>query len=185
MLKVRFNIDYRTVWGQRLFICGSAKSLGSWNEAKAVPLVPTGGDQWSIAVEMDEAEGKAFDYKYYLFDERFGTTEWEFGDKRRQAVDPSLHGTVEVRDYWRPSINDQNLLNTSPFMQAFFKQKGKPKKNVVGGPGLSYRLQLRLPRVAEDYQVGVIGSHRVLGEWKEEKVVLLSLIHISEPTRPY
>ncbi|WP_339791626.1 4-alpha-glucanotransferase [uncultured Imperialibacter sp.] len=173
MMKVRFNIDYRTVWGQRLFICGSAKSLGSWNQAKAVPLVPTGGDQWSIAVEMDEAEGKSFDYKYYLLDERFGTTEWEFGDKRRQAVDPSLHGTVEVRDYWRPSINDQNLLNTSPFMQAFFKQKGKPKKNVVGGPGLSYRLQLRLPRVAEDYQVGVIGSHRVLGEWKEEKVVLM------------
>ncbi len=173
-MKIKFNIDYRTVWGQRLFICGSPKQLGFGKESDAVAMIPTVGEQWSVEVELSEQEASAFDYSYLVVDERSGVTEREYGGGRKLAIDAQLYQNVDIRDYWRPVGDEQNLLSTSPFMQSFFVQTSKKQSKKASQKGILYRLQLRLPRVGKDYQVGVIGSHKALGEWDETGVALMS-----------
>ena len=36
---IKFHIHYNTDWGQQLFVSGSDKLLGEWDESKASPMV--------------------------------------------------------------------------------------------------------------------------------------------------
>ena len=172
-MKIKFSIDYRTSWGQRLFVGGSINSLGSWQAEKAVPMVPSVGEQWTLEIEIADKEASLFEYKYLLLDENTGAVEWEHGDARKHETGAGKYKAIDFRDFWRTSWDEQNLLTTSPFMQAFFRQEPKEPTRSGQSRGLTYRMQLRLPRVGNDYQVGVVGSHKALGEWDEKNVALM------------
>ena len=173
-MKLSFSIDYRTVWGQRLFVCGSLPELGSWDESKAEPLIPTSGERWSFEVEVSDKKAASFEYKYFILDERYGSVEWEFGGNRVVAIDSAQFSEVHCRDFWRPNKAVQNALSTAPFINAFFKRENPESKNIkYSGNQAYYRFQIRAPRVGANYAVCVIGNHSKLGNWDEKKALIL------------
>lgn len=172
-MKIKLSIDYRTVWGQRLFVCGSVERLGKWEENKAAPMIPAGDGLWTLEVELEEVESASLEYKYFLLDENLNRIEWEFGDNRRLKTDPKRFVSVEVRDFWRSNWDEQNTLYTSPFLRAFFQPDGYQSKNSYKKDKNYLRLQLKVPRVGRGYRIGVLGNNKALGNWQEEKVILM------------
>jgi len=72
---VNFSVQYETKWGENLFVLGSHKKLGAWDEAKAIPMHYKEGGHWSC--EVDLQPGGIFFYKY-LVRSIFGTR-WQEG----------------------------------------------------------------------------------------------------------
>lgn len=169
-MKVKFSIDFRTVWGQRLFVCGSVEALGAWNQEKALPMVPSAGEQWLLEVELSTREAASFEYKYFLLDERSGTVEWE-GNPPRSVSGTKGFTSVDLRDFWHSKYDVQNPLYTSPFSEAIFKQKLSEKKPATQKTNANYRFRLRLPRSGSHHVPVLVGGHRSLGNWGRDGVV--------------
>lgn len=68
--------------GQVLGICGSHPSLGSWNPARYLRMVPCGECEWTLSVNVDNIH-EPLEYKYVVVDDRTGRlTQWEEGINR-------------------------------------------------------------------------------------------------------
>jgi len=171
-MKIKFVVDYRTQWGQHIYVTGSAQALGAGDYSKAVQMTPTSGEQWMV--EVDVRSENAFTYHYFLKDEESGSIFHEFGLDRNFAVGEEFT-SVHVRDYWRPHGALQNSLYTAPFTRAFFaRNQAEPQLIAYDAKSSYIRIQIRAPRVGKDYQVGIVGSIKELGSWDDSKVVLMS-----------
>lgn len=49
---VRFNIAYKTNFGQQLRLVGNTDSLGQWDIERSVPMQWTQGDIWTADVSL-------------------------------------------------------------------------------------------------------------------------------------
>ncbi len=173
-MKLKFSIDYRTVWGQRLFVCGSLPELGEWNEDNAVPMIPGAGEQWELEIDVEMTKVKSIDYKYFILDERYEIVTWEFGDNRNVEIDTKKFDSIHLRDFWRPVDDPLNNLYTAPFKNAFFNRNADKKKTTKYAASKSYvRFQIRAPRVGVGYKICVVGGHPNLGNWDEKKALVL------------
>ena len=108
-MKVSFQIDYRTSWGETIKVCGSLPGLGKWDEGKALELRPTSGERWEGYIEVDSVVGE-FDYKYLLSSE--GQSQWEDGHNRACDLRKSDLDRVYIRDYWRSQSDPANTMYT-------------------------------------------------------------------------
>ena len=52
-MRINFNIDYRTQWGESVYICGDIPQLGSGDESKAVKMELDGVGVWSLTVDVE------------------------------------------------------------------------------------------------------------------------------------
>ena len=55
-MKTSFKIDYQTLWGQVLFITGSAIEFGEWDPNHALPMKTHVSGEWEF--ECDFPSGK-------------------------------------------------------------------------------------------------------------------------------
>ncbi len=121
---LRFSLPYRTAWGQRLVVCGSEPSLGSWNLAQALPLLyNSDAGLWSQEISLPDEQPGTVEYKYILLDERDGTQQWEWGPNRTLSLplDPRP-ARIELLDYWRPPVQAEHELFTNAFTQVLFRR---------------------------------------------------------------
>ena len=51
-MKVTFNINFHTVWGQKLCVVGSIPELGSWEPALAKEMSYKGDGNWQLELEV-------------------------------------------------------------------------------------------------------------------------------------
>ncbi|MFY0600860.1 MAG: 4-alpha-glucanotransferase [Cyclobacteriaceae bacterium] len=167
-MKVKFVIEYKTQWGQALCITGSIKELGAGKHEKALQMNPVSDGLWETEIDIKESE---FNYHYFLKNDQSENLIHEFGDERKVAIDDHFK-IVFLKDYWRSLHSIENSLYTSPFKKSFFKRESEIKNNIKYNVNNHYiRLQIRAPRVGADYEVGVLGGVKSLGEWDEKKVI--------------
>ncbi|MDE6583014.1 MAG: hypothetical protein K2K47_10875, partial [Duncaniella sp.] len=76
-MKLTFNVDYRTNWGESLYLTGSPDVLGNGDEALAVPMTLHGEQSWKVEVDIP-ATVRRFDY-HYIFSHDDGTVRHEWG----------------------------------------------------------------------------------------------------------
>ena len=60
-MKIVFNVDYRTNWGESLFVVGAPARLGSWNTDAANPMKLEGYQRWTAEVDIP-ANTRDFEY---------------------------------------------------------------------------------------------------------------------------
>lgn len=71
---------------EQLAICGNRPSLGSWNEARYLPMEYMGMGEWMLAVDMDNIS-ESIEYKYVVIDRHTKRLkQWEEGCNRRANV---------------------------------------------------------------------------------------------------
>lgn len=63
-MKLLFRIGYNTAWGESLYLLGSVKELGEWNESKALKMTYEDGI-WSTEVDI-KRNVKSFEYCYII-----------------------------------------------------------------------------------------------------------------------
>jgi 4-alpha-glucanotransferase len=119
---LRFSLPYRTVFGQRLAVCGSHPDLGNWQPAAAVDLnYDEATTCWSLEIDLADAPGE-LTYKYVLRDDNTGAQQWEFGPNRHLAYDPTRATRLHLADYWRAPAQPENELLTAAFTKGLFRR---------------------------------------------------------------
>ena len=198
-MRIRFSLPYRTVYGQRLAVCGSHPELGNWQLAAAASMrYDEATGSWSHELTVADAAGE-LTYKYVLLDANTGGQHWEFGPNRTVAYDASRAQLLNLADYWRAPAQPENELLTAAFTKALFRRPtpaatpAPPAKKSTAGASQAAGaapddpqpavkapaagetvFRLVAPRVAPEHQLCVLGSDPALGAWDNTKGLVLS-----------
>lgn len=157
MATVIFSINYHTVWGEELFLCGSAPELGSLDEERAIPLIAD-GDNWSASVNIAHAA----DITYYYFIRKEGNTirrEWE--NNRKIHITKGEREFI-INDFWRDEPHHSYLYSTL-FTDAVFRHEAVPPPTKYSPQAVV--LHLICPFVANDQILLLSGACEELGGW--------------------
>lgn len=102
IVSTTFFVEKETVYGETLYIAGSASELGRWDVDRAVEMGAEGYTAqepvWSGVVRL--RAGMEVEYKY-LLKEVDGGLRWEEGGNRVFRVPRGCNGRAVVRDGWR------------------------------------------------------------------------------------
>ncbi|WP_310394510.1 4-alpha-glucanotransferase [Hymenobacter sp.] len=119
---LRFSLPYRTVFGQRLAVCGSHPDLGGWQLAGAALMqYDEATTCWSHELTVADAADE-LTYKYVLLDANTGGAQWEFGPNRAVAYAAARAQRLHLADYWRAPAQPENELLTAAFTKALFRR---------------------------------------------------------------
>ena len=81
-MKINFNINYHTTFGQSVYVLGSIPELGNWDISKALILSCEKYPQWSIELDIEHLN-TPIEYKFLIIsDSDKSVVCWESGENR-------------------------------------------------------------------------------------------------------
>jgi 4-alpha-glucanotransferase len=170
-MKVSFKIDYQTLWGQVLYVSGSATEFGKWDPKNALPMNTYVPGEWETQCSLPS--GLTLEYKYLIKDEN-GNLIWEGGKNRLLKTGEKGLNELRCRDFWRSPRESEAILFSSAFTKVLLrrssenlKEKDDPQYN------RTLRIQIHVPRVNPDCKIGILGNLPVLGNWMEDYTLLM------------
>ncbi|MFV0467532.1 MAG: 4-alpha-glucanotransferase [Dysgonomonas sp.] len=170
-MKIKLTIDFCAVWGQTVFVCGSAPETGKHDESEALEMECVSSSLWAVEFELKN-NPTSFEY-YYLIKENNSIVRREWGNRHLLNFQGKENFIVHDRWYERPH---QEFLYTSGFTDSFFFHEIKPRqteyyKNTV-------LLQVQCPYVKKGQTLVLSGSSDELGNWQSQKV--LKFIYVGD-----
>jgi hypothetical protein len=93
MVQITFSIQYATQYGEQVFIVGSNKTFGEWNEVHGKALNWSGDCWWTLQVELDASE-LPFEYKYVVSQRE--KRKKKIPKSPTEGTDPSSPEEVEI-----------------------------------------------------------------------------------------
>lgn len=173
-MKITFKINYRTRWGEALYICGDIQELGGGDEHAAIQLNYSGGDTWQFEIDSDEI-CRSFTYKYIV---KAPNQAWrhEWGEPHRFEYAPSLKA-VEINDSWQDRPSDEPFYS-SAFVDGMLSRpfRSQPLKAL---PGM-LNVRVQAPMIAPDEMLAIAGEGDVLGNWNVKQAVRMNDAHFPE-----
>ena len=169
-MKLSFYIDYRTHWGESLYITGDVPVMGDGDESKAVKMELKGEQTWVVTLDVEDSAMR-FDYRYLVRNENGGVIR-EWGPAHK-FVRPSSSrpGTIDIYDRWQDQPWDK------PFYSSAFVDcicdRVKRDEELLPSKGC-LRLSVSAPMVNPRHVVAVSGSSKGLGEWDVKKAVVMN-----------
>ena len=166
-MKLTLNIDYRTNWGESVYVTGDIPALGNGDYAKAPVLTVKGNSDWSITLDIPDSV-KEFTYHYFVRNEE-GAVKDEWGHYNKFHIGNAP--AAIVYDRWQ----DQ------PFDKPYYSSAitdcicGRAYRNspVVPCTG-AITFGVSAPMVSHDRMVAIAGEGEALGNWNPAKAVRMS-----------
>lgn len=169
-MRISFNVNYHTIFGQRIYLVGSSKTLGNWDENKALPMEYINNGNWSVQLNMNKVSQKLA-YKYFLKDEN-GHTTWEWGNDRILNLQSFTQNFIYLNDTWRFPSKEEKVMYSSAFTEVVMHPDEDTKaKRSRAKKALQFNIQV--PRIGKEYQLCVLGNQKKLGNWDAAKPFLL------------
>ena len=165
-MKVIFRINYKTNWGESLWLCGSIKAMGKWNINDAYPMIYNGNGEWEAILNFKNSRN--FEYKFFLKNDQ-NTIVWEGGENR--IFNFTVDHLTEIRDFWRPQVDADSVFFTKVFTNVLMKHGPEAQKKEEQMPNQSLLFQLRASKIPEHQKVGIIGNNAELGNWIEPLIM--------------
>ncbi|MDL2282144.1 4-alpha-glucanotransferase [Parabacteroides sp. OttesenSCG-928-G06] len=168
-MKITFQINFHTVWGQKMCIVGSIPQLGSWQPALAKDMYYAGDGNWRFQLDVP-ADVKSIEYRYFLcVNDKQLFEEWE--RNHRIDLDPFSKEYI-LYDYWQTKPQDLAFY-TSAFTQSLFAHPCNTYERVVRS-GKMLVIKVSAPKVAKNQTVAIVGNQSCLGDWDPNRALLLS-----------
>ncbi len=167
-MKLTFNVNYRTEWGESLYLTGSVGALGDGDLSKAIPMTLTGNETWTVMVEVPDSVAD-FTYNYIVRHDN-GNIRREWGRPHRFTHQQNAH-TFRIFDRWQ----DQPL--DKPYYSSAFTDCicHRPEKACAIHPAAGMlTLSVDAPMIAPDEIVAVSGESEALGAWDTAKALRMS-----------
>ncbi|GHT61310.1 4-alpha-glucanotransferase [Bacteroidia bacterium] len=170
-MRITFNIQYYTTWGQKLYVVGSLPELGAWNNAFAKELHYAGDGNWTLEIEPDSASLVLpfdFEYKYFLRSEA-GVVFEEWQKSHKLSVTDGSKDYC-LMDNWlnRP----QNLsFYSSAFAKSWFARSVRQGKAKINSKQ-KVRIQVFAPEINDNQTLALVGNQPKLGNWNLEKALI-------------
>lgn len=167
-MKLTFNIDYRTKWGESLFIIGDCDALGNNVYDFAPQMEPSDTDRWHLTVDVPD-EIAQINYKYQV--RRADTpSKEEWGDPHKFVTGRST-APYHIYDRWQDQPWDKPFY-ASAFTQCICMRKNKGKA-ALPRPGF-ITFEVAAPMVQPNWKIALAGSTEKLGNWDPALAIPLS-----------
>ena len=167
-MKINFNIDYRTNWGESLYISGSCPGLGNDEYDSAVPMKLDGTSHWSVTVDIPE-DNADFTYHYEVRSDG-AETKREWG-KPHHFNSGQGAPVFNVYDAWQDQPWDKPYY-ASAFTECICR------RDTTGAPSVAKKnyvtLKVAAPMLRSDWKVAVAGPTEALGKWDPKKAKIMS-----------
>ena len=168
-MRITFNINFYTVWGQKLCVVGSIPELGAWEPALAKEMNYKGDGNWQLTLDV-ETPVQNIEYRYFLsVDDRQIFEEWE---KNHRVFFVGKADQYTLYDYWQ--VRPANLaFYSSAFTKSLFAHPCNTYERVVRS-GKRLTIKISAPRVEKNQLLAITGNQECLGNWDPEKALMLS-----------
>lgn len=182
-ITLRFTIDYKTKYGQNLFIVGSIPEFGFWNYKYAYKMTYVENNDnynWQAEIQL-KCLPEILTYKYFV-DLSDGNKRFEGGSARYFELSDTLSNdpmkVIEFNDKWRnKNIYIKNKKDSSLITQLMTKNANT---NIKCAKLIFYTIY----KIKNDnefnhlsknkYMLSVVGDIDELGQWKPEKSLQLT-----------
>eukprot|EP01025_Chloroclados_australasicus_P029702 TRINITY_DN2967_c0_g2_i3.p1 TRINITY_DN2967_c0_g2~~TRINITY_DN2967_c0_g2_i3.p1 ORF type:complete len:335 (-),score=33.12 TRINITY_DN2967_c0_g2_i3:1982-2986(-) len=98
VIKVRFSIQIKVEYGQRLRLVGSSPELGEWQLKKGIDMKWSEGDIWRMEVRLPS--NIVIGYKYVVVGQDGNACSWQNGNNSVLVVDAKAGQVLQVADNW-------------------------------------------------------------------------------------
>ena len=166
-MKITFNIDYVTNWGESLYLTGNVAELGNGNEAEAV-LMSYYENSWHITVDV-KVPTAGFNYSYLVKNDN-GYIRREWGRPHRFEPGTGIRSCV-IYDRWREQPSDKAFYS-SMFTKSVFRREKNDGSAKLSANCLN--LRAFAPTVRPDEVLAVAGNSEALGNWDVEKAAIFN-----------
>lgn len=169
---IHFSINFRTRWGQNLYISGSLPELGGGNPAKAVAMNYSPDDYWKADIKISSLEERLLSYRYFVRSEN--GTFYEAGAERSIGLN-SASRELFLNDEWQGNTDTAPFL-TAPFSEIFFSHKhnGSTQTHIHNREII---IRVTAPAIDPSCTLGICGDSPVLGSWNPAKAVEMTPVH--------
>ena len=171
-MRIVFNIEYFTEFGQNIYVIGNIPELGSWDETRATRMHFVDHGRWKFELYIDDEKIKQINYKYILKDDRNHLVFYEWGKNRRLSIGNVGFLSVHIEDHWRSYTNEENPLYSSAFTGNLWRRSPKNKPE-LSEKHFNHRFQLYGPRIDEDHYFCIIGNEDGLGHWNPDNAIIM------------
>lgn len=167
-MKLNFNVDYRTNWGESLYLVGNIPALGAELERQGLKMELQGIESWTLSVEIPD-DIQEFTYGYLVRHDN-GMERHEWGTPRhfKAGVDVADY---EIYDRWQDQPHDKSYYS-SVFVDCINRRDYRDEPVPVRGASLTLRVQA--PMVGKNEVLAVCGDCDVLGEWNPENAFIMN-----------
>ena len=171
-MKLLFRINYRTQWGEQLYVVGNVPELGDGDVAKALAMNFSQGEEWWLELDITAAKAKKLEYQYVLKNHNEGTTTKEWGEPRKVVTKTGVDNVLLI-DAWNSVSAVENTFMTAPFVDVLLKENYTP---CAGNNAKNYThtLRVKAPLLAKNEALCIVGNCAELGNWSVDKPLLLS-----------
>lgn len=165
---ISFNVDYRTNWGEAIYLTADLPQFGHGDHSKAAKLELYGEQSWRIQIELPD-DTPDFTYGYFVKHENgYEKQEWGHGHHFRRGEGVKSY---EIFDRWQDQPWDKPFYSVV-FTDCVCRREGRALPPKV--ESASMLLSCDAPMVAPDEVLAVSGSCDALGNWDPEKAVVMS-----------
>jgi 4-alpha-glucanotransferase len=174
-MKISFNINFHTVWGQVLYITGSIPELGSWNNLQARQMRHAGDGNWTLEIELPD-ENILFEYRYFLLsNEKRIFEEWQ---RNHRIEIHDVRQSYTLVDYWQNWTQNRTEYS-SAFLKSWFAHPcDKFERSVKSDRKVIFKVLA--PKIRKNESLAMLGNQEGMGNWSPDKAILLSCDHFPE-----
>ncbi|MDR0428350.1 MAG: 4-alpha-glucanotransferase [Dysgonamonadaceae bacterium] len=168
-MKISFNINFHTIWGQAIYITGSIPELGNWDIERAKEMHYRDDGHWYVELELPD-EPLSVEYRYVMkSDNRVIFEEWK--QNHRLEIKDTLT-SYYLSDCWQ-NIPHNMALYSSAFTQSWFGHPCNLFERVIKS-GKKIILKVLAPSIKQNESLAVSGNQDELGNWNVDKVLILA-----------
>lgn len=170
-MKITFNINYHTNWGESLYVCGGIPELGGNDPHKALEMNLTSPDIWQAALTLDKEPGE-FDY-YFIVKAPGRAWRFEWGKPHRFVPGKGI-GECLVFDNWHDQPADKPFYS-SAFIDGMLARpdRDKPLPSLPG----TLNIRIEAPMISPDETLAISGEGELLGNWDPARAIRMNDAH--------
>ncbi|MDR1369910.1 MAG: 4-alpha-glucanotransferase [Dysgonamonadaceae bacterium] len=174
-MKISFNINFHTVWGQVLHVIGSIPELGSWNVSVAQPMQYAGEGNWNLEIELPDEE-ISFEYRYFMSsNEKLIFEEWQ---KNHHFSGCGVESSYFLHDYWQNRPQNQAYYS-SAFIKSFFAPPCNKFERVIKS-NKKIIIKVLAPHIGRNQSLCISGNQEELGNWDTHELLVMACDHFPE-----
>jgi len=165
-MKIYLHINYRTNWGESLYVGGTIAALGNGDDDKAPAMKLSGDDHWSLELELPDGTTE-FGYRYFVRHEN-GLVKNEWG---KAHIFRAGAPTTDIHDRWQDQPFDKPYYS-SAFTECICRRTGTSPLLLPAEGHIM--LAVSAPMVKPEHTLAVSGASHSLGEWDPAKALRMN-----------
>lgn len=167
-MKITFNINYHTNWGESVFLCGKTGALGGGDPRHGVEMSLVSPDLWQYTMEC-QGTPETFDYFFVV---KAPERAWRFEWGKPHRFQPG-EGISEylIYDNWHDQPADKPFYS-SAFVDGMLRRENRANQ-LPSLPG-TLNIRIEAPMVSPDECLAVCGEGEFFGNWDPKRALRLN-----------